>query len=186
MAPVGHFVLHRPSPLQRTGLTTTFLPCFVSLDFEGAVGADLGAGAAAHALLLVDRADGARGDDDVVGEKGQGPARRTVGLVDRLLDELRVVGKAAQVDAVGRKLDGAQFHVGLFEEAVGGERHLELARDFFRRRGGDDGGGKRYDVGIELELLAEDVVGDRDLQDIALVFGLAGFDLGLRLPVRSG
>src|SRR5660398_311585 len=30
MAPVGHFALQRPSPLQRTGFTLTLLPCLVS------------------------------------------------------------------------------------------------------------------------------------------------------------
>ena len=66
---------------------------------------------------------------DVVGQEGEGPARRAVGLADRLRDVLGVVGRAAQVDAVGGEIHRPQLHVGLLEKVVRTQGHLEQLGD---------------------------------------------------------
>ena len=54
-----------------------------------------------------------------MGEERQGPACRTVCLVDRLLDELGIVGHAGEIDAVCGKFNRPQFDMGFLEEAIG-------------------------------------------------------------------
>ena len=128
--------------------------------------------------VLVHLADGAGGDDRIVREERQDPARGPVGLVDRFLHELGIVGQPAQVDAVRRELDGSQLHMGFLEEAVRAQGHLEETGYFLRRRGRDDGGSQGEDIGIELELLAQDVVRGGNLENGPAVLRLAGLHLG--------
>ena len=95
MAFVAHFVLQRPSPLQRTGLTLAFLPWGL-VELYRAVRARGDACPAGDAFALVHLAYRAGSDDRIVGEEREGPACGAVGLVDRLRHELGVVGKAAR------------------------------------------------------------------------------------------
>ena len=57
------------------------------------------------------------------------PTCCAVGLVDRLLDVLRIVGGPAQEHAVGAEVDRPELDVGFLEETVRRERNLEVARD---------------------------------------------------------
>ena len=57
-----------------------------------------------------------------------------VGLGDRLGDELRRVGRAAEEQPLAGEIDRPQLHVGFEEEPVGVERHAEQLGELLRGR----------------------------------------------------
>src|SRR5450756_815003 len=133
------------------------------VDDRHLVGADAHAREAGCALVLVALGDHAAGLDDGLGQDGGGPPRGGVGLADRLLDALGVVGGAAEEEALAGEVDGAQLDMSLEVEAVAGERHLEqfaeLAATLGRngRRGQHEQVERRLDVAPQVRV----AVGDR-------------------------
>src|SRR5450759_1719410 len=133
------------------------------VDDRHLVGADAHAREAGCAFVLVDLGDDAAGLDDGLGQDGGGPPRGGVGLADRLLDALGVVGGAAEEEALAGEVDGAQLDMSLEVEAVAGERHLEqfaeLAATLGRngRRGQHEQVERRLDVAPQVRV----AVGDR-------------------------
>src|SRR5674476_867624 len=83
------------------------------VDDRHLVGADAHTREAGCALVLVDLGDHAAGLDDGLGQDPSRPPRGGVGLADRLLDALGVVGGAAEEDALAAEVDGAQLDVRL-------------------------------------------------------------------------
>ncbi len=68
------------------------------------------------------------------------------------------MGHAGKVDAVCGELNGSQFDMGFFEEAVGAQGYLELVRYFLGCRRGDNGGGQGNDIGIDVRASLEDII----------------------------
>ena len=126
IAPVGHFELQRPSSFTENRIYLNLLALFCITNRQGSVGTGVDTCPAAHALTLIHLAHRTGSDDYIVREKRQDPARSSIGLVDRLLNELGIVGQTAEIDTVGSKLNRPQFDMGLFEEAIGAQGYLEL------------------------------------------------------------
>ena len=97
----------------------------VFVDPRGHVRANVHAGHAGNALVGIDPGDLAA-DGHLLPSQDRGrPARHRVGLANRLAEELRRVGRAAEEQALAGEVDRPQLHVGFEEEAVGIQRHAQ-------------------------------------------------------------
>src|SRR5665811_1337886 len=135
----------------------------LQVDDRHFVGADAHAREAGCAFVLVDLGDHAAGLDDGLGQDGGGPPRGGVGLADRLLDALGVVGGAAEEEALAGEVDGAQLDMSLEVEAVAGERHLEQFAELAATLGRNGRCGQHEQVERRLDVAPQVrvAVGDR-------------------------
>jgi len=157
MALAGHSLTHTPQALAGGRFDHGLLGDRV--DGRHLVGADTHAGEAGGALVLVDLGHHAAGFEGRLGEDGGGATGGRVGLADRLVDALRVVGAAAQEDALAGEVDGAQLDVRFEEEAVALERHLEHLRQLGGAVVGDRRSGQHEQVERHLEAALQVGVG---------------------------
>ena len=136
------------------------------MEVDRLVGAGGDARAARDAGVLVHVADRARGGHRIFRQHVDDAARGSVSLADRFRQVLRIVRGAAQEHPVGGEIHGPQLDVGLLEEAVRIQRHLEKARQFLARRRRNHCGGERDQVGVQGKPPAQDRIGDGDPQQL--------------------
>ena len=164
-------------PLAENGIHGRFPALLGLAHFDGPVSTDRRASPAAHAPLLIHLADGTRGGDRVAGQKGDDPARRTIRLVDRLIDVLGILSQPTEENTVRRKFHRTQLHMGFLEEAVQAQCHLELIRHFPGRFRGKHRGRQNKVIRIQGKTLTQNRIENTHPQH-RLPFLHNGFHLG--------
>ncbi len=97
----------------------------------------------------------------VLVKKRQSPGDGRIGLRERLIDRFGTVGQTCQEDPFSGEIDRSQFHVGLEEETIRIERHLEHLRKALIFMGSNDSRAQDHAIGPDEKVVMEDQVHGR-------------------------
>ena len=140
----GRFNISRADNIPHTGL--------IGPDFRHTIRTNTHASETAHTFKGIDDCHPGIGYHAFLGKDAGGPGSGRLGLGDRLVQKLGIVGQPGHKDAVGGEVNRAQLDVGLEEEAVHIDRQFELAGQLSRPLGRHDRRAQHQQIGPQFQI----------------------------------